>query len=197
MAPMGETRRNWHTKPRKFSETATNSAALEERASPAFEAAMASTSKNTQEGEHEGHIPTAKKQDIVPTRELKLRLFVGGLGPTVGPKDLQDRIAPLGQVHGIQMIDSKEDGGDGTHRGFAYVDFEAFSDASLQKLFSAVRNPPHFHFISKSLGFTSFRLSHMLILRVCRVQVCKNCSAQYLILLSSTVSPISLMPPSL
>lgn len=145
MGPMGETRRNWHTKPRKFSETATNSAALEERA-PAFEAAMASTSKDTQEGEHEGHIPTAKKQDIVPTRELKLRLFVGGLGPTVGPKDLQDRIAPLGQVHGIQMIDSKEDGGDGTHRGFAYVDFEAFSDASLQKLFSAVRNSPLFHF---------------------------------------------------
>jgi RNA recognition motif-containing protein len=137
---MAETRRNWHTKPRKLSETATNSAALEERA-PAFEAAMASTSKNTQGGEQDGCIPTAKKQDIVPTRQLKLRLFVGGLGPTVGPKDLQDRIAPLGQVHGIQMIDSKEDGGgDGTHRGFAYVDFEAFSDASLQKLFSAVRN---------------------------------------------------------
>ena len=135
---MGETRRNWHTKPRKFSETATNSAAALEERAPAFEAAMASTSKNTQMIE----IPTAKKQDIVPTRELKLRLFVGGLGPTVGPKDLQDRIAPLGQVHGIQMIDSKEDGGDDTHRGFAYVDFEAFSDASLQKLFSAVRNSP-------------------------------------------------------
>lgn len=141
---------------------------------PAFEAAMASTSKNTQGGEYDGNIPTAKKQDIVPTRQLKLRLFVGGLGPTVGPKDLQDRLASLGKVNGIQMIDSKEDGGDGTHRGFAYVDFEAFSDASLQKLFSVVRNSPLFYFVSNFLGLTSSRLSHILIWRLCRMQVCRN-----------------------
>lgn len=101
---------------------------------------MVLTTKNTQGGKDDGQISTANKQDIIPTRQLKLRLFVGGLGPTVGAKDLQDRLAPLGQVYGIQMIDSKDDGGDGTHRGFAFVDFEAFSDASLQKLFSAVRN---------------------------------------------------------
>lgn len=72
---------------------------------------------------------------------LKLRLFVGGLGPTVGASDLQQRFAPLGTVHRIDLVEGKK-GWDAEEealqRGFAYVDFEASSEASLRKLFSAV-----------------------------------------------------------
>jgi RNA recognition motif-containing protein len=71
---------------------------------------------------------------------LKLRLFVGGLGPTVGVSDLQQRFAPLGTVHKIDLVEGRQgwDSEDAAQRGFAYVDFEASSEASLRKLFSAV-----------------------------------------------------------
>ena len=71
---------------------------------------------------------------------LKLRLFVGGLGPTVGAGDLLQRFAPLGTVHKIDLVEGKKgwDPEDAAQRGFAYVDFEASSEASLRKLFSAV-----------------------------------------------------------
>ncbi|KAG0561499.1 hypothetical protein KC19_9G069200 [Ceratodon purpureus] len=70
---------------------------------------------------------------------LKLRLFVGGLGPTVGAGDLLQRFAPLGTVHKIDLVEGKKgwDPEDAAQRGFAYVDFEASSEASLRKLFSA------------------------------------------------------------
>jgi len=82
---------------------------------------------------------TEEKEEV---GEVKLRLFVGGLGPSVSISDLEQRFAPLGSVHRIEMIPSKA-GVDsaavaGAHRGFAYVEFEASSQASLRKLFSAV-----------------------------------------------------------
>ncbi len=82
---------------------------------------------------------TEEKEEV---GEVKLRLFVGGLGPSVSVSDLEQRFAPLGSVHHIEMISSKA-GVDsaavaGAHRGFAYVEFEASSQASLRKLFSAV-----------------------------------------------------------
>ncbi|CAM6032563.1 unnamed protein product [Sphagnum compactum] len=81
---------------------------------------------------------TEEKEEV---GEVKLRLFVGGLGPSVSISDLEQRFAPLGSVHRIEMIPSKA-GVDsaavaGAHRGFAYVEFEASSQASLRKLFSA------------------------------------------------------------
>jgi len=68
-------------------------------------------------------------------------LFVGGLGPTVGESDLLQRFAPLGTVHRIDLVEGKKgwDAEEALQRGFAYVDFEASSEASLRKLFSAVR----------------------------------------------------------
>lgn len=84
-----------------------------------------------------------KKSVTEPSKTvvLKLRLFVGGLGPTVGSTDLQQRFAPLGTVHRIDLVEGKKgwDAEEALQRGFAYVDFEASSEASLQKLFSAVR----------------------------------------------------------
>lgn len=67
---------------------------------------------------------------------VRLRLFVGGLGPTVSKSDVQQRFAPLGSVHQIQIVEGKS-GEEGQLR-FAYVEFEASSEASLRKLFSAV-----------------------------------------------------------
>lgn len=78
------------------------------------------------------------RKETVPV-QLKLRLFVGGLGPTVGVSDLQQRFAPLGVVHKIDLVPGKKDWSpEGAfQRGFAYVDFEASTEASLKKLFSA------------------------------------------------------------
>ena len=81
----------------------------------------------------ENAVDGTKEEDGGPVR---LRLFVGGLGPTVSKSDVQQRFAPLGNVHQIQIVGSKS--GEEGHRRFAYVEFEASSEASLRKLFSAV-----------------------------------------------------------
>jgi RNA recognition motif-containing protein len=93
-----------------------------------------------------GKSSAARKESVTKSTTpaavvLKLRLFVGGLGPTVGASDLLQRFAPLGTVHKIDLVEGKKgwDAEEALQRGFAYVDFEASSEASLHKLFSAVR----------------------------------------------------------
>ena len=95
--------------------------------------------KKTGEKGGKGASSIEKPKEAAPV-VLKQRLFVGGLGPTVGASDLQQRFAPLGTVHKIDLVEGKKgwDPEDAAQRGFAYVDFEASSEASLRKLFSAV-----------------------------------------------------------
>ncbi|CAL0320192.1 unnamed protein product [Lupinus luteus] len=61
----------------------------------------------------------------------RVRIFVGGLGETVTPEDLNRLFSSLGTVHGIQTIRTKG-------RSFAYVDFfpSPTDSKSLSKLFS-------------------------------------------------------------
>ncbi|KAL3686836.1 hypothetical protein R1sor_013145 [Riccia sorocarpa] len=68
----------------------------------------------------------------------KVRLFVGGLSSSISSVDLKERFAPLGTVLTVSTPQAKDEE-PGPHRGFAYVDFLPSSDASLRKLFSAVR----------------------------------------------------------
>lgn len=61
---------------------------------------------------------------------LKSRIFVGGLGASVTPNDLEATFSSLGRVHGVEIIRSND-------RNFGYMDFEPFSDKALSKLFSS------------------------------------------------------------
>lgn len=61
---------------------------------------------------------------------LKSRIFVGGLGASVTPNDLEATFSSLGRVHGVEIIRSND-------RSFGYMDFEPFSDKALSKLFSS------------------------------------------------------------
>lgn len=61
---------------------------------------------------------------------LKSRIFVGGLGASVTPIDLEATFSSLGRVHGVEIIRSND-------RNFGYMDFEPFSDKALSKLFSS------------------------------------------------------------
>lgn len=61
---------------------------------------------------------------------LKTRIFVGGLGASVTPSDLEATFSALGRVHGVEIVRSND-------RSFGYMDFEPFSDKALSKLFSS------------------------------------------------------------
>lgn len=61
---------------------------------------------------------------------LKTRIFIGGLGATVTPSDLEATFSALGRVHGVEIVRSND-------RSFGYMDFEPFSEKALSKLFSS------------------------------------------------------------
>ncbi|OEL18919.1 hypothetical protein BAE44_0020065 [Dichanthelium oligosanthes] len=58
-----------------------------------------------------------------------LRIFVGGLGESVGAADLEAVFASAGRVAGVEFVRTNG-------RSFAYVDFHCPSDKALAKLFS-------------------------------------------------------------
>ncbi|XP_068642452.1 protein REPRESSOR OF SILENCING 3 [Aristolochia californica] len=68
-----------------------------------------------------------EKLDGAASRQT--RIFVGGLGPTVMPSDLEKTFSTLGRVNRVEIVRTNA-------RSFGYMDFEPFSDKALVKLFS-------------------------------------------------------------
>ena len=60
-----------------------------------------------------------------------VRLYVGGLGESVGRDDLLKIFSPMGFVEAVEFVRTKG-------RSFAYIDFSPASENSLTKLFSTV-----------------------------------------------------------
>lgn len=82
----------------------------------------------------------AAQRDDEAVVPVKVRLFVGGLGPGVTAHDLRETLARLGTIHNVELLPSKQgmEQQQSHHRGFAYVDYEG-TPASLGKLMSVVR----------------------------------------------------------
>lgn len=72
--------------------------------------------------------------------DMAVRLYVGGLGPTVKPEELQRRFEQFGQVECVEVIKKKchEDVTVGECRGFAYINLKVFRDADIERCISTL-----------------------------------------------------------
>jgi RNA recognition motif-containing protein len=88
--------------------------------------------------------PTAGQSSIPPSSNghkpapQSVRLFVGGLPADITVAELQSRFKPFGTVLGMEVVPLKDV--KGACRGFAYVDLDPISEASLHKCFTVVRD---------------------------------------------------------
>lgn len=60
-----------------------------------------------------------------------MRIFIGGVGPTVTAADVEKTFSSLGRVAGVDFVRTNG-------RNFAYMNFEPHSAKTLAKLFSIV-----------------------------------------------------------
>jgi RNA recognition motif. (a.k.a. RRM, RBD, or RNP domain) len=71
-----------------------------------------------------------------------VRIYVGGLAPTVSEEDLKERFKPFGDVKSSEVVWSKavEDGRllPGQGRGFGYVELVPKDEAALHRCLSVV-----------------------------------------------------------
>jgi hypothetical protein len=99
--------------------------------------------------------PTAGQKFIPPSSNghkpapQSVRLFVGGLPADITVAELQSRFKPFGTILGMEVVPQKD--AKGTCRGFAYVDLDPISEASLHKCFTVVRD------LLKDSGFLFFQ----------------------------------------
>lgn len=63
--------------------------------------------------------------------ETATRVYVGGVGESVGEEDLRKIFGALGTIGAVEIVRTKG-------RGFAYIDFVPATQNSLSKLFSKV-----------------------------------------------------------
>eukprot|EP01018_Ginkgo_biloba_P026977 Gb_02299 [translate_table: standard] len=82
-------------------------------------------------GQEELAVPAPAPEELNPDEfSLKTRIFVGGLGISVTPSDVERTFSSLGRVLGVEIVRTNG-------RSFAYMDFEPQSDKALSKLFSS------------------------------------------------------------
>ena len=72
--------------------------------------------------------------------DMVVRLYVGGLGSTVKPEELQRRFEQFGRVECVEVVKKKfhEDVTVGDCRGFAYINLKVFRDADIERCISTL-----------------------------------------------------------